>query len=90
MMTMAQNLNKGLISDDQDNIFHARWDGMSCAAIRQRYRFCNDEAITRCLIRMVLGFFWIWTYAGRRLLYAISTSNSFLKLPVIAPGQSAV
>jgi hypothetical protein len=80
-------------------MIHLRWSGqdfsrsvgrMSDAAIRHNYRLYNDEAIIRCLLRPVLVFSGFGLMrADDSPIDATSTSNSFVKLPAIAPGQSA-
>jgi hypothetical protein len=54
---MESGINLGFFSRLQVDIFKARIHGASGSSIRGIYKLCNDEAITRCLIRSVLGFY---------------------------------
>jgi hypothetical protein len=55
---MESGSNIGLFSQLQVSVFKALIDGFSDTPIRMTFKICNDEAITRYLVRSVLGLSW--------------------------------
>jgi hypothetical protein len=66
---MESGISLGLFSKIQVDIFKTSIHGASNASVCEIYKLCNSEAIARCLIRSVLGFYWNRICHGGRLPY---------------------
>jgi hypothetical protein len=58
-----------VLSSQQIEIFRARQAGASYAKIQSMFSLSNPTALTRCLVRTALGFFWCHYHVGGRSSY---------------------
>jgi hypothetical protein len=54
-----------VLSSEQIEIFHPRHAGVRYTKIQSMFSLSNPTALTRCLVRTALGFFWCHYHAGR-------------------------